>query len=46
MCMQCAQRPEEGAGSLELEFQMLGAAMWVLGAELGDSGRTDSALNH
>lgn len=31
----CLQRPEEDTGPLELELQMLVAALWVLGTESG-----------
>ena len=45
MCyIQGPQRPEETVGSHEPELQVLGA-MWVLGAKLESSGRTERTLH-
>ena len=42
----CLQKPKEGTGPLELELQVFESPEWVLGTELGSSGRAAGAVSH
>lgn len=39
VCACCLQRPEEGFGCLELELEMAGVTMWMLGSAYCSPGR-------
>jgi hypothetical protein len=44
--VQCPPRPGEGDGSPELELQVVGNCLLMLGIKSGSSGRAATALNY